>query len=244
MSRPQGGSAVHNPTVIVSAPANRSYGRVMRWPEPLYRGAIEMTYRLGGWPRRVAAVACLAAAGVCVLHDQRASRPETIGVVVTTRDLGAGTVLDRADIREVRWPRSQSPPTALRSIAQAAGAVTAAPMGMGEPVTAARLRGPGVTTGLPAGWVAATIVLDNAAAGGLVRAGDHVDVLSAPGADPAATEARRARVVASDVRVLDVLPGDGSAVSPATVVIAADLATSLDVASVGASPLTITLRGP
>lgn len=210
----------------------------------MYRGAIELSYRLGGWPRRLAVLACLVTAGASAVHDQRASRPETVAVVVTTHDLGAGTVLDRADVREVRWPRSQSPPSALRSITQAAGAVTAGPMGVGEPVTGARLRGPGVTTGLPTGWVAVTIVLDNAAAGGLIRAGDHVDVLSAPTADPAGTRAVRARMIATDVRILDVLSADGSASTPPTVVVAADPDTALDLASVGSSPLTITLRGP
>ena len=71
-----------------------------------------------------------------------------------------------------------------------AGAVRAA-----EPLTDARLVGPGLTALLPAGQVAAPVRLADLAVAALVRTGDRVDVLATPPGSPTADVVAAAAVV-------------------------------------------------
>ena len=221
----------------------------MRWPEPLRRATIEAAYRLGGWPRRLAALVCLAAALWSVVQDRRAPSTVTTSVVVAARDLAAGTLLGSADVQIAPWPSRLVPVAALRSLDHTVGTVIAAPMNKGEPVTAARLRGRGLTTGLPDGWVAITVVVDNAATAGLLRPGDRVDVLAAPPQETfdsdASVAGAAASVVAADVGVLAVLApsADQTNTQSSSIVLGANRTVALQLAAVNARPLTITLRG-
>jgi len=54
-------------------------------------------------------------------------------------------------------------------------------MSRGEPVTAARIRGPGLLTGAPTGTVAAHVRLADPAMATMTTAGDHVDLISPGG---------------------------------------------------------------
>ncbi len=206
---------------------------------------LETGYRLGGWPRRLAAVGCLALAGVTALHSHdRAAAAAPAPVVVTTRDLPAGTILRTADVRLSRWSPDQIPPRAMRSLDRAIGRTIAAGMNRGEPVTAARIRGPGITTGLPAGLVAVTVTITGPSTLALIQAGDRVDLLATAPADTDAV--RPARVVASAVRVLAVLAPNPSTTDDqaAGLVVAVNRATALSIASVVDGSMTATLRMP
>jgi Flp pilus assembly protein CpaB len=116
--------------------------------------------------------------------------PETVAVLVAARDLPAGTALAGADLRVAEWPADGLPGGGL---AAAAGRVLASPLRAGEPVTDARVLGPGLLTGQPAGTVALPIRLADPAAAGVVRAGDRVDVLSSEGPAGSAADGSAAR---------------------------------------------------
>ena len=73
------------------------------------------------------------------------------------------------------------------------GKALGAGMSRGEPVTAARIRGPGLLTGVPPGLVAAHVRLADPAMAVMVAPGDHVDLISSTG-----------KVTAADVVVLAV----------------------------------------
>jgi Flp pilus assembly protein CpaB len=217
----------------------------MRIFEPMRRTTLEIAYRLGGWPRRLAALTFLALAGVTALpgHDQ-AVASDPAPVVITARDLPAGTVLRAADVRLSRWNSSQIPRRAVRSIAQAIGATIAAGMDRGEPITTARIRGPGITTGLTPGLVAVTVTITGPSTLALIRAGDRVDLLAATPADTSAV--RPARVVATAVRVLAVLTPHSATADDqsAGLVVAVSRASALSIASVVDGSMTATLRMP
>jgi Flp pilus assembly protein CpaB len=160
----------------------------MRVPESVRRAVLEVGYRVGGWPRRVAAVACLALAVVTALHDRPGPTERATPVVVAAHDLAAGTVLRPSDVELADWPPGQIPSRALRTVHQVVGVAVAAAMDRGEPVTAARMRGPGITAGLAPGLVAATVTIANSNTLTFVRPGDRVDLLAAIPADVPPTD--------------------------------------------------------
>lgn len=217
----------------------------MRLFEPLRRTILETGYRLGGWPRRLAALMCLTLAGVTALqgHD-RAVAAAPAPVVITAHDLPAGTIVRAGDIRLSRWSPDQIPPRAMRSLDQAIGATIAAGMDRGEPITTARIRGAGITTGLPANLVAVTVTITGPSTLALIRAGDRVDLLATTPSDTNAV--RPARIVASAVRVLAVLTSNSSTTDGqgAGLVVAVSRAAALSIASVVDGSMTATLRMP
>jgi pilus assembly protein CpaB len=111
----------------------------------------------------------------------------------------------------------------------------------GEPLTDARLVGPGLTALLPADLVAAPVRLADLAVAALVRTGDRVDVLAAL---PDGEEAER---VAAGVLVL-AAPGPASAdPDPAAglLVLAVDPATAARLAAASTTAtLTVSLPPP
>jgi pilus assembly protein CpaB len=218
----------------------------MRLPASTQRAALRWAYRLGRWPRRLAALICLVLAGLSAITSHRpVPVPASADVIVAARDIGVGTTLHSSDIRAVRWPLAILPPAALRSGRGAIGSVTSAPMNAGEPITPARLRGNGITTGLSPALVAATVLVANSAAANLIHAGDTVDVLAGMPVDSDSTLPLAARVVASDVRVLAVLDDgeDGGERSP-SIVVAVNRPTALALAALGDAAVTVALRAP
>ena len=134
-------------------------------------------------------------------------------------------MLRAGDVRVEHWPASVHPPPTPRSVRTVIGRRCAGALTADEPLTAPRLLGAGIATGLGAGMGAVPIDVAGRSAE-YIRAGDHVDVFAGPSAavdgDAVAADAE---VVADDATVLSVLPaGDGEA---AVVVIAADRATAL-----------------
>jgi Flp pilus assembly protein CpaB len=152
------------------------------------------------------------AAVVALLSVVRALAPPTVAtlpVLVAARDLAAGHVLTDGDLRQVDWPADLSPPPGDPATAAGlAGRSLASPVRAGEAVTDARLLGPGVLTGQPAGTLAVPVRLADATAATLVAAGDRVDLIAGATPDAAAFDAgpSGSDVVASDVLVLAV-PG-------------------------------------
>ncbi len=112
--------------------------------------------------------------------------PPTQPVLVAARDLPAGELLRPADLTVEQVARTPRPLPALTRTGQAVGQVLAAPLLEGEPVTSARLRGPGLLAGQGPGTLALPVRVADAAASTLLRRG-ALTVLDVPGAAPPST---------------------------------------------------------
>lgn len=101
--------------------------------------------------------------------------------MVTAQDLMTGHVLTRGDLAVADWPTDVKPGGAVADPVELLGMALAAGMSRGEPVTAARVRGPGLLTGVRPGLVAAHVRLADPAMGAMATPGDHVDLISSSG---------------------------------------------------------------
>ena len=136
----------------------------------------------------------VAAAALTVLALGLALRPSpapatadtSVPVVVSARDLPAGTALTSADLTTARYPRGAAPSRVVGDPQELVHRVLAGGVRAREPITDARLVGPGVTSLLPAGQVAAPVRLTDLAVAALVHTGDRVDVLATPPDAPTA----------------------------------------------------------
>jgi Flp pilus assembly protein CpaB len=142
--------------------------------------------------RRPLAAVCAAVAVLAGVHAARPGPGPTVGVIVATHDLASGTVLGPDDLVVRRFPVGSAPRGAAP---QAIGRTLAAPVRRGEPVTDVRLVAPALVAGYP-GRVALPVRIADADVVGLLRVGDHVDLVAA---DP---RAGTASYVAVDVPVL------------------------------------------
>lgn len=151
--------------------------------------------------RRVAAglLAVLALALALRPAPVEPGAPATERVVVAVADLPAGRPLTPADLAPVAWPADLVPDGTARDPTDLAGGVLAAPVRRGEPVTDARLVGPGLWAQVPPGQVAAPVRLADLTVAALLRAGDRVDVL-------ATSEDGTTQVVAAGALVLAAPP--------------------------------------
>ena len=125
--------------------------------------------------RRPLAALCAAGAVLAGLHAVRPPPGPTVTVEVAAHDLGSGVVLTDADLVSRSYPADLAP---VGSAADAAGRTLAAPVRAGEPVTDARLVAASLLDGYP-GRVALPVRIADAAAVGLLRAGDRVDLVAA-----------------------------------------------------------------
>jgi pilus assembly protein CpaB len=170
--------------------------------------------------------------------------PRTAPVVVAAADLAPGTVLTRGSLRTADLPADAVPAGSARSADELAGQVLAGGLRRGEPVTDARLVGPGLTSLLAPGQVAAPLRLDDLAVAGLVRPGDRVDVLATAPGSPTAD------VVASSALVLAPSPtggtgSDGVDAAAGLLLLAVDGATGARLAAAAAADsLSVTLVPP
>lgn len=176
--------------------------------------------------RALAAVSAALAVGVGITAA-RPSPPPTTQVVVAARDLAGGAIVGPDDVRTVAWPAGAVPSGALVDATGAQGATLAGPMRSGEPVTDARVLGPGLLGGYPAGSVLTTLRVAEPVTGTVIHVGDSVDVVAA---DPQART--EATILARAVRVVAVPPApDGTTVTDGiVVVVAVDEATALRLA--------------
>ncbi|TDC51992.1 hypothetical protein E1212_10300 [Jiangella ureilytica] len=205
------------------------------------RSALRRLIRTAGWHRRLLAGGLAAAAVAFAIEAASPAAPATVGVVVAARDLPGGTVLAEADLAVAAFPPGAVPDGVL---GEAAGALLAAPVRAGEPITDRRVLGPG----LLAGWdssgtevVAAPVRVADAGAAGYLRPGDRIDLL-ATSLDGAAETS----VVAADVPVLT-LPAaaDSTLAEGALVLVAATPAQAADLAAAAvAARLSFTVGVP
>jgi Flp pilus assembly protein CpaB len=209
--------------------------------------------RLGRFPR-------LCGVGICLLlalesattrsSRSAASTPApTTAVVVAARALPVGRVLTRDDLRVVRWPRSLRPAAARADPAALVGRRLTGPLARGEPVTATRLLGRELATGLPTGLVAVAVPLADSNSATLVQPGDSVDVLASPRDEEIDGRAVSGRVttLSRDALALAVLPDDaaGGDGSTAEVVVAVPRADAVAISRAAPSSLfTVVLVSP
>jgi pilus assembly protein CpaB len=209
---------------------------------------VRLRHLMGGWPRRLLALTFLLLAALSAVHGSASGRasstsPEpSVAVVVAAHDVAAGMVIDTGAVKLASVPAAVRPASAISTLAAAIGQRVAGPVGAGEMITAARLIGRNLTTGLPTGLIAVPVPLVDPNAAGLIRAGDHVDLLRVP-ADSSDVPAT---TVATAVLVLAVIPRDPDASqSSAQLVVAVDPATELQIAAAIASPMLATvIKGP
>jgi Flp pilus assembly protein CpaB len=125
--------------------------------------------------RRPFAALCAAGAVLAALHAVRPSPGPTVTVDVAARDLPSGTVLRDRDLISRTYPAQLAP---VGSAPDALGRTLAAPVRAGEPVTDVRLVAASLLDGYP-GRVALPVRITDAAAVGLLRPGDRVDLVAA-----------------------------------------------------------------
>jgi pilus assembly protein CpaB len=171
--------------------------------------------RAVSWHRRLLASGLAAGAVALTISALQPPPPRTVAVLAARHDLGGGAPLGKGDVMTVRLPAGLVPSGALPPGSAAEHLTLAAPVRRGEPLTDARIVGPGLLAG-HAGpepeAVAAPVRLADAEMAHLVRTGDRVDVLAADARPESAGSDAPARLVAAGVRVLAVpRPADDGA---------------------------------
>lgn len=193
------------------------------------RSALHRLLRAVGWHRRLLAAGLAAAAVALAIQAASPAAPPAVDVVVAARDLSGGAVLADDDLTTAALPPGSVPDEVVER-ADAVGALLAAPVRAGEPITDRRLLGPGLLEGWGSDVVAAPVRVADAGAVAYLRSGDRIDLLAT-----ALDGATRAEVVAADVPVLTVPPaGDAVLAEGALVLVAAtpDQAATLAAAAV------------
>jgi Flp pilus assembly protein CpaB len=147
--------------------------------------------------RRLLTVLCTVGAVAAGLRATAPPVAPTVDVLVAAVDLPAGEVLDADDLTTVALPPDAVPDGVLTDAGDVTGAILAAAVRAGEPVTDVRLVGPGLADSAP-GAVAVPVRLSDAAQAGLLRVGDAIDLLAT---DP---ETRTTVTVANGALVLAV----------------------------------------
>ena len=207
---------------------------------------------LAGWPRRVAALLCLALALLSAFTSHARPAGHRSPVVVTAKPLRPGTVLAAADLAAVLWPDASVPAAAVRRLSDALGRTVGAAMTRGEPLTAARLLDTGISAALAPGEVALTIGLSGGDQAAILQAGALIDLYAA-GPTAALGEGRpppgqaASRRLGINVRVLAVVPAGqdrASGIDTPSLVIAADRATAARLADGPAGEFVASLVPP
>lgn len=191
--------------------------------------------------RRVAAALLAVVALAFALRPTSAPEEQptggvTVPVAVSARDLPAGTVLGAADLALARYPPGAVPAGSADASRPLVGRVLAGGVRAREPITDARLVGPGLTALVPSGQVAAPVRLADLAVTALVRTGDRVDVLAT------APDAAAAEVVAGNALVL-AATGSDDAEGAGLLVLAVDGPTAARLAA-AATTATLTVNLP
>ncbi|ONH33075.1 MULTISPECIES: SAF domain-containing protein [Protofrankia] len=135
-----------------------------------------------GARRRVLAAVLAASAMLFAVAAARPARPPSpTPVVVAAADLAGGATMAATDVRMVSLPTDVVPAGAVRSPQDAVGRTLTAAVRQGEPITDARVLGPGLITRrqAAAGLVAAPVRITDAGSVLFLRVGDHVNVLAA-----------------------------------------------------------------
>lgn len=213
---------------------------------PSRRRTVRLRRLLWRW-RHVVLLAAVLTAGWAAVGELRPPDPPTLDVLVTARDVPAGTQLAAADVRVVALPRELVAARTLRSAGEAVGERLAVGLPGGFPLAEEVLVGPGLAAGVPAGEVVVPVRLADPAAVRALRPGDRVDLL-ATSADAAAAEGG-AQVVAAGALVVAREEGGGGGLlggeEPAALVfVSVPRGTAPAVVGAGAwAPLRVVLTG-
>lgn len=124
--------------------------------------------------RRLIAALCVAGATIVGLRSVAPPPPETVELLVASRDLPAGATIVDGDLRATRVPEGAVPSAVVDA---PVGATLAAPLREGEAVTDVRLVGPQLVEAAP-GTTAVPVRFSDAGQAGLLEVGDRVDVLA------------------------------------------------------------------
>ncbi|RYB94706.1 pilus assembly protein CpaB [Nocardioides oleivorans] len=179
--------------------------------------------------RRLAAAVLAGIAALAAIRAIAPPPPETVSVLVATRDLPSGTLLGDDDLATRDFPSDLAPPDAA---GEATGRVLAAPIGRGEVLTDARVVGPGLAEA-QAGDTVLPVRLPDAGMATLLRPGDVVDLLATdPGTGAATTIARDVTVLATP---RDVPEGPAGGTGGALVVIGASAREAVEITSAALS---------
>jgi pilus assembly protein CpaB len=160
------------------------------------RHRLHRLHRFVARRRRLLAGVLAGAAVLVTVHTLAPPPADTVPVVSARRDIAAGTTVTTDDVQVVHVPASAAPATAIRDTGQVIGSSTAGPIATGELVTATRLVGSSLVSGLGPGLVAAPVRMGDAEAVQLLRVGDRIDIY-AP-----STRGSRAAVVVSSAPVV------------------------------------------
>ena len=132
------------------------------------------------WRRRVlrrsAAVACAIVAAVALTASRSADPAGLERLVVAARPIAVGEIATRGSVREAWWPADLVPADSATSLSQVLGRPFSAPMGVGEPVTRARVTGNALLSGQPADAVAVHVTVPDPGVLSMVSAGDRIDL--------------------------------------------------------------------
>lgn len=206
--------------------------------------------------RRWLVAGCVAAAVAAAVQAVAPPAPATATVPVAVRDLPAGRVLGPGDLGIGRWPAGAVPAGVL---AAPAGRVLAGAVRRGEPITDARVLGPGLLAGLGPDRVAVTVRPAEPAAVAALRAGVKVDLLAGPvtgdpaGAGAGETLAADALVLAASCCAESVGGGPvgggpagigGGAGSGGVLVVAVDRLAAARLAAASERPIGVAVRPP
>ncbi|WP_420111329.1 SAF domain-containing protein [Pseudactinotalea sp.] len=126
------------------------------------------------WRYRWLVVACCLACATWVAIGELRPPPEpTSPVLVTARDVPAGTVLTAADVRLDAAPRAPGGAVPLEA---AVGATVTIGLPEGVAVVETMLLGPGLAESAPEGWVVVPAPLADPVLADLIRVGDRIDL--------------------------------------------------------------------
>lgn len=147
------------------------------------------------WRLRFAiAAACLGLAAGTTVHALRPPPAPTVPVVVTARDVAAGTALTATDLTLLEVPPEAAPDAAITRPSDVVDRVTAVDLPAGLPLAGSLLTDTALAG--PAGTVVVAVRLDDPAVSRLLEPGLHLDLVAARlEGGPGETVARRALVL-------------------------------------------------
>ncbi len=115
--------------------------------------------------------------GALFMWAQRNAPSSTVATAVATADVPAGRIVAASDVTLMAWPQDSRPAAASGTLDEIVGRRATAPIRAGEPLTTGRVVGPGLLAASGAGQVGVAIPPNPLTSSGLIRPGDHVDLV-------------------------------------------------------------------
>lgn len=126
----------------------------------------------------------LIGSGALVLWGRNNADPPSQVTVVAVADVPAGALVGAQAVELVPWPLADRPVAAAGALDEVVGRRATAAISAGEPLTPARVVGPGALASVGPDQVAVMLAEDPLASSGLVHAGDRVNVVGQTDAGP------------------------------------------------------------